>query len=787
MNKIASILIFLTTSTSFPGWTQGNTASTILKKLDAYRNGELREKVFVHTDQTSYVAGETLWFKVYVTDATTHRLSSVSKVAYVEMLDKDNNPVLQTKVDISKGTGSGGIFIPASINSGNFLLRCYTQWMKNFSEEFFFSEKIKIINTFKKIQRLDADQETAYDVAFLPEGGHLVNGLKSRVAVRATNAYGKGVAFRGSVLNSKGDTIASCKSGKFGMGDFEFTPQEGESYKAVVRPEGAKWLPVAFPQAESQGVVLSVTTDPQALKVTFQTARVSSASFVLLVHCRGVVRFNKSITLPMAEEQTIQADLLGEGINAITLFDGNLNPVAERLVFNHPSRPVTLDIQPSAEKFGPRSKVNISISFSAATENASTGKASLAVYRQDPLAEFEAPDIRQYLLLSSDLKGTVESPGYYFSDPSSTRRELDLVMLCHGWSRFDWKEIFSGSGPEIKFIPEYRGPIVTGQVFDNNGSPTGGVLTYLASPGINIETYPSVSSTSGLVRFEMKSFFGPRKVILQTDFSKDSVYKFKIENPFSDHYPRYRLPRFELTPAATQEILRRSVAMQVTSIYKSSDSTKAKLAEGTTFYGKGDESYRLDDYTRFPVMEEVLREYVSGIWVHKRGNNFSFQVPDKVNGKLIEEKPLVLLDGVPVFSVNALMAMDPLKIKSIDIVGRKYYLDGQTLSGIASFRTYAGDLAGFSPDPRALTFDYDGLQLKKIFYSPKYDSPEEIESRIPDRRNLLQWVPDLELTRGQPLSTTLYTSDLKGKFTIVVQGVTHDGIPFSKSRDFSVE
>jgi len=261
----------------------------------------------------------------------------------------------------------------------------------------------------------------------------------------------------------------------------------------------------------------------------------------------------------------------------------------------------------------------------------------------------------------------------------------------------------------------------------------------------------------------------------------------KLQSPFSDTFSQTPIPSLTVSPDFAGSITERSIGMQADFNYWGKDQAPGKNNDSTSFYGQPDESYLLDDYTRFPVMEEVLREYVAGIRVRNKNNNFSFQIPNKINNRILDGSPLVLLDGVPVFSANQLMSIDPLKVKEIEVVARKYYLNGISTDGIASFRTYTGDMAGYKPDSKALVLDYDGILLKKEFYTPRYDSPAQTESRKPDKRVLLLWAPDISVSGNQKKIVEFYTSDVKGVFQIIVQGLTESGNPVSFVTEFKVE
>src|SRR5690606_32888804 len=191
------------------------------------------------------------------------------------------------------------------------------------------------------------------------------------------------------------------------------------------------------------------------------------------------------------------------------------------------------------------------------------------------------------------------------------------------------------------------------------------------------------------------------------------------------------------------ELEQRSLAMQVQDIFyrEISDRRIRAVADSTAFYGIPDQSYLLDDYTRFPVLEEVMREYVSAIMVRKRKGKFHFLVIDATRKGLLDGDPMVLLDGVPVFDLDKMMRFDPLRIKKLDVVTRNYILGPLRMPGIVSYVTYTGDLAGFELDPRAVTLDYDGLEVRREFWSPSYETAKVRNTRMPDQRTLLHWDP----------------------------------------------
>ncbi|MGB8190716.1 MAG: hypothetical protein WCF67_02300, partial [Chitinophagaceae bacterium] len=206
----------------------------------------------------------------------------------------------------------------------------------------------------------------------------------------------------------------------------------------------------------------------------------------------------------------------------------------------------------------------------------------------------------------------------------------------------------------------------------------------------------------------------------------------------------------------------------------------------SVFFGKPDIRYYLDDFTRFPTMEEVMREFVDAVRIKKERDGFKYEVMNMPAKLFFNADPLVLLDGVPLFDAGKIVAFDPLKIKKIDVIQRKYFWGNLVNNGIVSYTTYEGDLAGFELDPAAVIMEFQGLQLKREFYQPDYSTSDKKNSRVPDARNVLLWQPGLMADAKGKSAISFYTSDVPGNYIVVVQGISNDGVPGSKMMMMSV-
>jgi hypothetical protein len=755
----------------------------ITRQFALYQQQNLTEKVFMHLDRPLYVSGETMWFKLYVVDGATNKPLALSKVAYVEVINKDQQPVLQTKIALHEGGGHGSLVVPVTLPAGNYVVRAYTNWMKNKSPEYFFQRPITLINTLRPLDFKPAKDTAVYAVQFFPEGGNLVQGLQSKVGFKITNGAGRGINATGEVLDPAGNAVASFQALKFGMGNFSFTPVGQTAYKAVIKLPNGQNLTRNLPAVAAQGYVMHLDdNDEESLKITVQGNGSANPNelLYLLAHTRSQQPVAQSGIVTQGQASfTLSKNALAAGISHITVFNSQKQPVAERLYFKMPTQQLVIQAKTDKSQYATREKVTLDLTAALGTSAAATANLSMAVYRLDSLQTAPTANILNYLWLTSDLMGTIENPAFYFEENNPQAREaLENLLLTQGWRRFQWPAVFAKKLPEPEFMPEVNGPFIRGKVTHRvSGAPAPNITTYLAAPGKHIRLYNATSNALGLLQFETKDFHGPKEIVVQTDFTKDSLYHFEIFSPFLPKYAAQSLSAFNLTPRHRPEIAFRHLQMQVQEAYYDKYQRLVQLpaVDSLPFYGNPDEKYLLDDFTRFKVMEEVMREYVPGVMVRIRKDGFHFMNADRVNKTFFPNNPMVLLDGVPVFNLNKLMAFDPFKIQKLEVVTSRYFQGSQIYNGLVSYTTYHGDLAGFPVDARALLQEYDGLQIPREFYAPVYDTPQQQQTRLPDLRNLLYWNPEIKLSPGNQTPKQFYTSDQDGNYLVVIQGLHTNG------------
>lgn len=756
----------------------------------AGRQGYPQEKLFVHTDKDVYLAGEIAWFKIYCLNSADLRPMKGSTMAYVEIIDHQQKAVAQAKVELTQDGGNGSFYLPLTLNSGGYVLRAYTNWMKNFGGASFFEKTISIINTIKHFPSSGTGSKPRTGIRFFPEGGNMIEGLEGVIGFHLADSLHGVADSRGFVMNAKGDTLLGFSPNKFGIGSFVLTPEPGNSYKASIQLADGRRITQALPAASEQGYAMTVTEVPgEKFRIRMKGkfgAQAPGANLALVAHSRNVERSVQKGFLGAEGELNWLVDKrdLADGVNIFTVFDDAGQAVSERLVFLRPNAAQKLEATIAKETYDSRELVELQLS-SPGTGAVSPYNCSISVYLADSAWSSDQPGIDYYLLLTSELSGEVVSPGYYFSNDPGVDKATNDLMLTHGWRRFRQQQ--ETNAPLIKFLPEANGHLVTARVTQvNTGRPAAGIECYLSVPSYPFGFYTSQSDSLGIVRFDVRNYYGPGEVIAQVAVPNRADYRIDILSPFSD-LPASMQLHGEMPSFNAERLLERSIAMQAQNIYLADSSRRYSIPEAIDtmpFFGKAEFSYDLEEYKRFTTMEEVMREYVMPINVRMQDGKLQMAIFDEVTRQFYTDNILLLLDGIPIYDFNKIFSYDPLKIRRLDVVPRRYLYGARVFSGIASFESINKRFEGYSLDPALLAVNYEGLQLQREFYSPVHTPGAGDQARIPDMRTTLFWQPVWKT--GHSKGASFFSSDMKGRYLVVVNGISEDGRPVHATTEFTV-
>jgi hypothetical protein len=422
------------------------------------------EKVYLHLARSFYTPGDTIWFKAYTVVGTHHQLSALSGVLYAELINSKDSVVKRLNLRLTAGVAWGNFNLSRSIKRGMYRIRAYTKWMRNQGPDYFYNVYFSIGGDEASTKRVTAIIQKRPDVQFFPEGGNLVAGLRSRVAFKATDFNGLGVKVKGRVIDNDGKAVAFFDTQHNGMGAFALTPQAGKTYQAVCTYSDSSKTTTALPKALDEGFTLTLNNaSPDSILVKIAAnadlfAKMANHNCYVIAQSNGKVYYTAEAKLESAGFiAKIDKRLFPSGITTFTLFTDAGEPVNERIVFIASKDTLDIKAAPFAETYQPRQKVNIALTAQNGEGQAIAGAFSAAVINESrtPYDEDAESTIMTTLLLTSDIKGYIEKPNYYFkTNAEQTRADLDLLMLTQGYRRFVWKQVLENKAPNIVYHPE---------------------------------------------------------------------------------------------------------------------------------------------------------------------------------------------------------------------------------------------------------------------------------------------------------------------------------------------
>ena len=432
-----------------------------------------QEKVYLHTDKDSYIAGDTLWFRAYVVDAATHEPLTASRYVYAELRSSEKPPSgeerpapVRIRILERDGIYAGYFPLPLTSKSGDYTLTAYTAYMRNLSPAYFFRKNIRVgaYGTRYSSPEERGRQQRGYDVTFHPEGGYLIAGHPCWVGFKALRPDGLSVGIRGRIVDDMtGEEVARFETLHAGMGKVSFTPETGHTYTAECRNEFGSGRKFRLPEPADDARVLQIMPSSERFTVTtLRGEKAPEEELRLLIHCRGQHCYSDTIA---DESLTFNRVDFPEGVLQILLLDGENNVLSERLLLNidEKHRP-QVTVTPDKESYGPREKITLQLQFKDEEGNPLQGDFSVAVTDNRMVDPYRPSDIRTSLLLESELRGYIEDPASYFDTRNRLRQvEADALMLTQGWRRYDIPEVLKGHYAEPR-EPLEIGQEITGRI-----------------------------------------------------------------------------------------------------------------------------------------------------------------------------------------------------------------------------------------------------------------------------------------------------------------------------------
>ena len=635
---------------------------------------------------------------------------------------------------------------------------------------------------------------SAIDLQFFPEGGSLISGIPNQVAFKAVGANGLGVELKGSILNSDNTEMAAITTSHAGMGSFYITPDEGKTYFAKVTFKDGSTKTYPLPKANATGITFQVTNQTPELinvKIIANTPYFEAnkgKTFFVVAQNNSVIYYAAKATLA---NQLISVRIskkdFPSGILQLTLFNAENTPLSERLVFLMQPSGINLTVKTDLPTYKPRQKVKMTVNAGLAGDFS----VSITDEQKVPIDENNETTILSSLLLTSDLKGYIEKPNYYFTKTDDKKiSDLDKLMLTQGYRKFLYKDILADKFPMVSYLPE-QGISLSGTLRDLTGMPVrkGSLRLMVTGKPISAEL---VTSNVGVFNFQNLVFPDSSQVVISAKYNPNAAnlmidmnglpapYAGKNKNVFDEvknidtalsAYLNNSQKQYRYLRTLKEVVIKGAATKKVSHLDHSALSGLSAVAdhliEANAFSGCGGNFLdcvraRATGLTYDQEKFYVSRDYNAGARVPVQVflNNFPVDARD------INSVNMTELVSVEVFLTDQLGTVDRL-------YGTKGVLVINTQKPPAGTKISKQELMDMLPKRNIITISPMGYSKEREFYSPKYLPNAAITSS--DLRTTIYWNPKVITDETGQTSFEFFNADGKGSYRAVIEGFDKNG------------
>jgi hypothetical protein len=638
---------------------------------------------------------------------------------------------------------------------------------------------------------------------FFPEGGNFVAGKPNTIAFKATDTEGWPVNVKGVLKNNKQEVITEFTSTHDGMGMFDLDAEMNAGYYVELKddPSAQKY---SLPEVSEKGIVFRLLNASDGIH--FELFQKKNDPVFEAAYMIGQMQHHAVFKQPLKAGVTtlsgvINTSNLSSGILHITVFNKDGMPLAERLSFvNNKEYIKEAQLLTDTLNFSPRGKNHITLAF----KDSVTGSFSVSV--SDPAyssLQTREENIFSSLLLTSDLKGYVHNPAYYFSsDNDSVKYALDLLMMTHGWRRFKWQQLLNDSLPAGKYKDPAFVTLAGRVTLQGTKKPFADkdLLMYIVAADSSKTMHLIKTDANGEYHADSLLFFGKAFVLFSDIKGKKS--KFVDLSPGADSLRRsYQLSSLKNDPLFLQTMIRKSdeaitkkLAQEYEALIKGNGLTlseivlksrkKTPLEEleekytSGAFSGETRKTFDLineEDVLGYPTIFEFLQMKVPGLLTGKdeEGNYYAYYRQTASISSMGNQGMDIFLDEV-LTDANSVSYINPNQIAMVKVYSTFVGSTGGGAGGaIAIYLKKGADY--FSSLPSAgEVITYNGFSVIKEFYSPNYAIPQNNQGA--DQRITLHWKPDIFVNgKNVKVPVSFYNNDRSRSFKIVIEGMTTDG------------
>lgn len=740
-------------------------------------------------ENESYGSGETVNAKLTIANLKNEKVANAS----IDVSVKIDGNIVSTSTLKSDGQGLALINfrLPDSLNTTDGLLQAI----------------IKIQGVEESISRSIPIVLNNITVQFLPEGGNWIYNSNSTIAFKALNEFGKGAEIAGSIIDENNNVVTNFKSFHMGMGAFQLKPKNSTKYYARIEsPLGSHAL-IELPTPSTTGFVLNLI-DQNENKVEWLINSQKSTVVHLVGQSHGEIIYAEKIQLSEGDNKyTLPINKFPTGIAVFTLFDGNGAEQCERLIFINSNKDLQIELKTDKERYLPQELVQLEIKTFNRQGKPIPSKISLAVV-DDQLITFaddKQDNILSSLLLSSEVKGKIQEPAFYF-DPTEPKanKALDYLLMTQGWRRFSWKDI-NDNNKTITYAAE-KNKNLGGLLLNNQGVGFSGEVTLLELGGkkriIKVQTtkegyfiFKNIDPTISLLLLAKK----PAEVVIK----KEGSFSISLNDKNGTVILQENMEDVQAPTLAIEKIKFNEISSE-SGLNMSLDSDVTQLSEVivTAFGGESRrdisgsvvtiQENTIEGMFGGITIENALQGRVAGILITPQSGNPGAQSNIQIRGISSlaggRSEPLYVIDGHPIgtslnqnFSNGSMIGPDD--IQSIEVITSPdaTALYGSAAANGAILITTRSRLGYYYYQSKKRPSKYSGLTIAprkfsstREFYTPPPSSNKD-EERM-DFRTTIYWNHTIVTDENGKANLSFYNNDAVSAFRITAEGFSTTGL-----------
>lgn len=758
------------------------------------------EKTYLQIDRSYYNVGEDIWFSAYLVNGKSTSLTSTSNNLYVELISPDTVILDRKNIRIDDGRGKGDFKLKDALPSGWYTIRAYTNWMRNFKNDFVFEKRIYIANAQSNLAALpeNKDRQSKKYISFFPEGGSLVEGLSGIVAFKTSDGNGNGIQVMGNVISSKGDTVTSFQSTAVGTGIFAFMPNAGEQYH-VEGFYGKEKFSSGLPLALKKGLVLHLSNDSASIKISiaaneFMFKSMQGKPITVLIKHAGDNVYTGTFNLSKSNiSLNISTKDLPRGIAVLTIIDDMGRPHCERLLYIQGNDYLNFTVSTDKVSYKPREKVVLHIKVRNILGQPLPASLSLAAV--DAMVPDDNNNILSYLLLQSEIRGEIKNAEQYFDPKNPSRlKQLDLLLMTQGWRDYLWRRL-GDTALKVSFLPE-PGITLRGLVRERMADkPMPDMnITLFGSNFTGNKIFMTKTDQTGHYYLDGLNWYGNEAIKLSSQDARGKKGGWlQIDTLFKPlAIQRNTAIPFEIPGALNSEMGKRitynrsykfgdSILLDEVNVLSNKNNKVVLFDQTLTTFGYADQVFNITaaDYS-YKGLEHYLLTNVKGAQsIDDLDSTGSEGVAFISNGKKV--RPRMLINRKEDLSER--LDYYSLTMDQINQVVVKH-LVGNTGQDVYVISLNLKDSALRGPNLNLLNINLNGYYAARSFYAPVYGTSPVMNK---DLRTTVFWAPLLKTDEKGELSLSYFNGDNKSRVIIRIAGISDKGVVIAANSAYKVQ